>query len=94
MFKRNISGQEEYTLTEKKLIQSWRSMDKMLTCTRVPDCARNYRQTILTPGNKKRVLNLLQAMTMVLQRIKHLTRAVKAQKRYCEFCIFPLNKKF
>ena len=85
MFKRNVSAQEEYTLTEKKLIQSWRSMDKMLTCTRVPDCARNYRQTILTPGNKKRVLNLLQSMSMVLQRIKHLTRAVKEQKRYFEF---------
>ena len=84
MFKRNISAQEDHTVTEKKLVQSWRTMDKMLSCTRIPDCARSYRQVILTPRNKKRVLNLLQAMAMVLQRIKHLTKAVKEQKR----CIF------
>ena len=57
-------------------------MDKMLSCTKIPDCARSYRQAVGTPGNNKRVLNLLQAMSMVLQRIKRLTREVKEQKRY------------
>ena len=69
-------------MAEKKLIKSWRTMDKMLSCTKIPDCARSYRQTVVTPGNKRKVLNLLQAMSMLLQRIKHLTREVKEQKRY------------
>ena len=81
LFKRNTRAQV-YNSTEKKLIQSWRTMDKMLSCTKIPDCARSYRQAVVTPGNNKRFLNLLQAMSMVLQRIKHLTREVKEQKRY------------
>ena len=56
-------------------------MDEMLSCTKIPRCARSFRQVVVTPGNEKKLLNILQAMTLLLRRIKLLTRAIKAQKR-------------
>ena len=40
VFKRNDVNMDELTETENKLIKGWRMMDKMLGCSKVPQCAR------------------------------------------------------
>ena len=77
--KRNINGKQMAKL-QISLVRSWRELDRMLYCTKIPRCVRAYQKRVRI-GGKQSKANLLQSIGITLSRIKTLTGMLKQIKR-------------
>ena len=80
MDKKDGSSQE-ITRLEDFLVKSWRELDRMLFCTKLPMCVIRYKKKFRI-GKKDVRANLIQSLTLTLHQIKDITAKLKFLKRY------------
>ena len=79
MDKKDGSSQE-ITRLEDFLVKSWRELDRMLYCTKIPRCVMAYKKRVRV-RSKETKFNLIQSIGITLRRIKDLTGMLRQIKR-------------
>ena len=80
MMDKKDGSAQEITRLEEFLVKSWKELDRMLFCTKLPMCVIRYEKRFRI-GRKDVKANLIQSLTITLHQIKDITAKLRKLKR-------------